>query len=222
MNPYADTASRAAHLAAREALPWLLNGSLDSVERRADQAHVQACAVCREELEMLRALRNAGACHADPSFDTERALARILPRLDVPGTGMPQMGTAPGLLQRWHRRLAANEGRWLRRAMLAQGALIAALLVALTWPGAPGDGPYRVLGASAHEQARLIVVFRPDTTERELRRILRGSGVRIVDGPTMTDAYVVSANGSASAAVARLRAESAVTLAEPLGPERRP
>jgi hypothetical protein len=219
MNVYADAASRAAHRAAREALPWLLNGSLDSVERDAVQAHVQSCVVCREELEMLRALRRAGSLHPVPSFDPERALARMLPRIDDIATGPPQKGAAPGMLQRWRERLAANDGTWLRRATLAQSAVIASLLVALIWPAAPGNDAYHVLGASAHPQARLIVVFRPDTTERELRRILRSSGLRIVNGPTVTDAYLVNANGSAGAAVVRLRAEPAVLLAEPLGPE---
>jgi cysteine synthase len=63
-------------------------------------------------------------------------------------------------------------------------------------------------------------VFKPDTTEREMRRILQASGARVVDGPTVTDAYVLALPAAqAPAALARLRAEPAVTLAQALGTE---
>lgn len=217
MNPHADPASDAAHRAASDALPWLLNGSLGGGERDAVQAHVEACAACRDELEMLRALRQAGSDMPLPAFDPERGLARLLPRLEV----RKPAPSRPGLLARWREHLAANEGSWLRGAMVAQGAVIAVLLAALVRPTAE-TAPYRVLGAHAPAQASLVVVFRPDTTESELRRIVRASGARIVGGPTVTDAYLLSTEGKAASAVASLRAEHAVTLAEPLGPEGQP
>ncbi len=219
MNPHADTARAAAHRAARESLPWLLNGSLGGEEREAVQLHLQSCAACRDELAQLQALKLAAHDGAVPVIDPERALARILPRLDARPVPKPQ---PPGLLRRWRARLAANERAWLRGAMVAQAAVIAGLLLALARPGAVDTAPYRVLGAHAQEHVALVVVFKPQTTEAELRRIARASGVRIVDGPTVTDAYLVSAHGSAAAALARLRAEPSVALAEPLAPEGRP
>ena len=70
--------------------------------------------------------------------------------------------------------------------------------------------------------ARLVVTFRPDTTEAELRRIVRGSGARIVGGPTVTNAWLIGADGQLDPVLARLRAEPAVTLAEPLSMDGRP
>lgn len=217
MNPQADT--DAAHRAAFDALPWLLNGSLGGQERDAVQAHVQSCAACRDELDMLRALRAAGQDSAVPVIDPDTALARILPRLDARPVPKPQ---PPGLLQRWRARVAANERSWLRGAMVAQAVVIAGLLLALARPDGFAAAPYRVLGARAPEHAALVIVFKPQTTESELHRIVRASGVRIVDGPTVTDAYLVSVNGSTATALARLRAEPAVALAEPLQPEGQP
>ena len=221
MKPHADTSAHMTHRAARESLPWLLNGSLDDAEQDAVQAHLRVCADCRQELDMLRVLRAAAHDGAGPACDPERALARLLPRLDAAPPAASQPG-APGLLQRWRGRLAANERSWLRGAVLAQGLLLAALLVALARPGGHDEGAYRTLGANARAEARLVVVFRPDTSERELRRIVRAGGMRIVDGPTVTDAYLLDGGGDLGPALSRLRAEPAVTLAETLGPEHRP
>jgi hypothetical protein len=64
-------------------------------------------------------------------------------------------------------------------------------------------------------------MFRPETPERELRRIVRDSGGHLAGGPTAGDAWLVD-GGDARAVLARLRAEPAVTLAEPLGAEGQP
>jgi tRNA A22 N-methylase len=62
-----------------------------------------------------------------------------------------------------------------------------------------------------------VVVFQPNTSERELRRILQARNARVVDGPTVTDAYLISVpDASRAQALQALRAESAVKLAEPL------
>jgi hypothetical protein len=66
-------------------------------------------------------------------------------------------------------------------------------------------------------QAALVVTFKPDTSERELRRIVRASGARIVGGPTVTDAWLLGTEEAPAPVLARLRAEPAVTLAETLG-----
>ena len=79
------------------------------------------------------------------------------------------------------------------------------------------------LGAAPAAQGQAVVVFRPETPEGELRRIVRASGARIVGGPTVTDAWVLAVPEAQGASLlARLRAEPAVLLAEPLAREGRP
>jgi outer membrane lipopolysaccharide assembly protein LptE/RlpB len=103
--------------------------------------------------------------------------------------------------------------------MAAELAVIIALATALL---ATGDGPtpYRTLGArnaTTTGTATLVVVFDPSTTESDLRRILREAGVRIADGPTQANAYVLRvATGRQGEAVRTLRAEPAVVLVEQL------
>jgi hypothetical protein len=239
MNPHRDRAT-ARHAEVQDVLPWLANGTLAGTELERVRAHVETCADCRADLAALRTVRAADP-GLDLDFDPDRALARLLPRLDdavaVDDDGaLPTCAPAaapavepaikaPGLLQRWRERFAANDGAWLRAAVAAQCGVIAVLAVLLARPAAHLDTPdaYRVLGAGgANGAARLVVTFRPDTPERELRRIVRASGGRIVGGPTVTDAWLVGADGQAAPVLARLRAEPAVTLAEPLSMDGRP
>jgi hypothetical protein len=234
MNSPIDRAT-ARHAEAQDALPWLANGTLAGTELERVQAHVETCADCRADLAALRTVHAAGPGPA-LDFDPDRALARLLPRLDdaaaVDDDGaLPAcapvaepIAPAPGLLRRWRERFAANDGAWLRVAVAAQCGVIAVLAVLLARPAAHEDADaYRVLGAGgANGMARVVVTFRPDTPERELRRIVRASGGRIVGGPTVTDAWLVGADGQAAPVLARLRAEPAVTLAEPLTMDGRP
>jgi hypothetical protein len=222
MKPYS-------HPAAQDVLPWLANGTLAGTELERVQAHVETCADCRADLALLRTVHAAGPAPG-LEFDPDRALARLMPRLDAAPVeedapvpcAVPE---APSLLQRWRDRLAANDRTWLRAAVAAQFCAIAVLGALLARPAAQPDAAhdYRVLGAAgANGAARLVVTFRPDTTEAELRRIVRGSGARIVGGPTVTNAWLVGADGQLTPVLARLRAEPAVTLAEPLSLDGRP
>ena len=63
----------------------------------------------------------------------------------------------------------------------------------------------------------VIVVFRPDVRESEMRRLLKDNDARLVDGPTAANAYVLHIpDAERGAALARLHSDTAVVLAEPL------
>jgi hypothetical protein len=73
-----------------------------------------------------------------------------------------------------------------------------------------GDGGARRATASRAGRARLAVVFRPDTPEHELRRIVRANGARIVGGPTTADAWLLATCGEPAQVLLCLYAEAAV------------
>ncbi|MGJ7918619.1 S8 family serine peptidase, partial [Massilia sp. LXY-6] len=192
--------------------------------------HLRSCAQCREDLDLLHAVRAAGPGPA-PDCDPERAWARMLPRIEAspapaagaPAAGAPAAGApAAGVPVRWRDRVAANDRSWLRRAVALQCCLIAVLAALLLRPA--DEAAYRGLGAAPAVQSGIVVMFRPDTPERELRRIVRASGAHLADGPTAAEAWVLGLpdGGDPARALARLRAEPAVVLAEPLGTEQRP
>jgi hypothetical protein len=111
-------------------------------------------------------------------------------------------------------RLVQARAGWLGAGMAAALAVVVAG-VSL----APSEPPaeYRALAAAAPANADLVVIFRPETTERQMRQVLEASGARLVDGPTATDGYLLRAPpGGRDAALKTLRASGLTVLAEPL------
>jgi hypothetical protein len=233
MNSHLARPEPAVHQAVQQLLPWLLAGTLDSAELAMTQRHLQACARCQADLAWHRKLGAAAAAAPDAGFDADRGFAQLLPRLGPrsgphPGPQTSSSSSSPiAVLDRWRKAAAANSA-WLKWTALAQLAAIGvlSLLLARPWNDAAG---YRAMGGpgggSTAGAADAVVVFRPDTPEREIRRILQAGGARVVDGPTVTGAYVLALPlppSQAAAALARMRAEYAVTLAQPLADGQRP
>ena len=200
----------AAHKVADVLLPWFVNGTLEKDELAFVQEHLSACARCQREVQWLRELR-AACVEGEATPGASTVFRNLRRQLDEPRAGRGKGGSLPRL---WKR--APSWSRW---AMAAQLAVIVALGAALV-PATDGPALYRTLGArnaAAPTTGSLVVVFDPTTTESDLRRILRKAGVRVADGPTETNAYVlkVAAERRVEAAQA-LRAEPAVVLVEQL------
>ena len=82
---------------------------------------------------------------------------------------------------------------------------------------APSAAYHTLSAATASRAGNLIVVFRPETPERDLRADLRESGARLVGGPTDADAYVVWVPDARRPTVlAALRRRRDIVLAEPI------
>ncbi|MYM67035.1 hypothetical protein GTP45_09365 [Pseudoduganella sp. FT55W] len=199
-----------AHQAVQELLPWYASSQLAADEARRVRQHLQECAQCRHELEWEHGMRAEAAATGDTlpdGVDMERALAKLMPALG------PQERTAAPLP--WWRMAAANQPGWLRWAVAAQCVLIIGLAALLLRPQPAAE--YHVLGAGSASGANLVVVFQPNTSERELRSLLQAQNARVIDGPTVTDAYLLSVPTERRAqALQALRGASAVKLAEPL------
>lgn len=62
-------------------LPWYVNGTLDEAEHGRIQRHIEECAECRDNAEVLgdvrRAVRNGSPAPLVPSPDKERLLAAL-------------------------------------------------------------------------------------------------------------------------------------------------
>lgn len=200
------------HQALQELLPLLVNGTLAGEQLAKVSAHLRDCAQCRQDVEWQRSL--AAAAPALPEgLDMERALGRLMPRLEArPAAPAPLQG----LRKTWSAR------GWMPWALAGQTALIAVLAVLALAP-AERQADYRVLGAAkAAAGGDMVVAFRPDATLADLQRLARANDVRVVDGPTVTGAYVLQAGAARQAqVVAAFRADGAVLLAEPLAPGER-
>ena len=200
------------HAAAWPLLPWHAAGRLDGADALLVTAHLRTCEACRAELAWQRQLHaaadTAGQATAVP--DVDAAFARLLPRLDegtVPAGRQPGKPGALAALMAWLGRIPA----------LPAAALATALIVLTVSLPAGRDPAYRTLGPVPEAAGNTTVVFRPDTAAGDVRRILAATGAAAVHGPTVAGAYVLEIGPARRAdALARLRAEPAVLMAEPL------
>jgi len=204
------------HRDTAELLPWLVNGTLDGGERERVESHLAQCVTCRRELEAVRALQAALASdERDPAVAS--ALARLHARLDEDEAGYRPRRLLHMLMRRWREARPA-----VRRTLAAQCALILVLAGALGIVIASSSPPpalYRTLGdtptATSGRQG-IVVVFKGEHAEQEIRRLLVSLNARVVDGPSSMGAYRLELRkGGQQEALALLRADPAVAFAEP-------
>ena len=190
---------RDTHEQAQMLLPWRVNGTLEPGEAALLEAHLAECEECREDLAAELAMRRLYA-----AMPVEGVPERSLPVL--PGNVSP--------LRNLRQRLSTRWGRAVPAAMAAAAAV--ALIVVLA-PSEP-EGEFRLLGSDAAEQTgNAIVLFSPDTAQRDMRAALERAGARLVDGPTASGAYIVRVPETArDTALAELRELPHVVLAEPV------
>ena len=220
MSDHIVTLDTSTHQAVQELLPWFVTETLEGDEHALVQEHLQVCSQCQADVDWHRKLHAVGIPLPSAAPDVESALARLLPRLDAAPQMMPAARSTPIVLVRsalaeFLRNLARGDGQWMRWALAAQFALIVGLTTMLaSFSG--NDAAYRVLGARS-SAGNVVVMFKPETSEQELRRILQANGARVVDGPTVTDAYLLSVpDAQVAGAVAALRSQHAVALVESL------
>ncbi len=200
------------HDTVQKLLPWHVNGTLAADEAARVEAHLQQCAECREDLDAEHGLARDVALlplHVDEGWQ-----AMALRIGDAPASANEGVS---GLLRR---RIPAG---WAVGGAIAASIALTLAAVSLRQPSV-ADQTFHTLGSPASSKAgQLVVLFRPDTSERQMRALLAAQGARVVDGPTAAGAYVLRVDGrSPSDAIGALRLSDQVVLAEPLTSDGRP
>jgi anti-sigma factor RsiW len=203
------------HAVVQRLLPWYLTGRLETDEHDTVEAHLAQCPECRAALETERQWQLLQPGHG-ARVDVEDGWARMRARLG--GDAMP----APSPVRRrrawlppaWRAGVGPRARAWAAPALLSV-ALLAATVFTLRPP--PLAAEYHTLAAPAEAGATAVVRFRPDATEAQIRQGLKDSGARLVDGPTVSDAYVVRLpREHYAAALDKLRKAPGVALVEAL------
>ncbi len=198
----------AAHREAQQLLPLLAGGTLTPEQQARVDEHLRHCAHCREDAALERRMR-AAPPEAPAGLDPERALARLMPRLDPP-RARPASPTLVARVRDWF------GGGWMPWALAGQGALIAALVLP-SMMGSDTDAYRGLSGGPTAAPGNVIVVFRADAQLGQVQRALHAHGARMVDGPTATGAYVLAVPPARQAQlIAQLKADGGVELAEAL------
>jgi anti-sigma factor RsiW len=194
------------HRETRDLMPWLVTGRLEADEQARVEAHLATCDECAHTLKAERAL--AGAV-AELPIATGIGWAAMRDRLDAAAR---HTAILPPPAPRW--RIGMKQ---IGVVLAAQAALLAAA-VSITVRTIGPVAPYHALGsAPVTTGGNVIVVFRPDLRESDMRRLLKDSDARLVDGPTAANAYVLRVpDAERTDALTRLRSDASVVLAEPI------
>lgn len=208
-----------AHTEAQRLLPWFVNGTLKDEELARIELHLRECADCRREADGLRQLQAAFSDTA-PSVDATQSFLRLRRRIEASRVRRP-LPRLESIRRTW-----ASTSPWMRWAVAAQFTAIVVLGGLLFVDDRPatyrtlGDAAVSGQGAASDSPDKLVVVFDPQISEAQMRRLLRASGARIVDGPTDTGAYVLVVPARRAATVREaLQAAHGVTLVERLTPD---
>jgi anti-sigma-K factor RskA len=204
-------------------LPWYVNGSIGEQDRQRVDAHLSACADCRNDLAQEQRVYRAMTAETAVEYMPAASLKRLQARLDgisVPEANSPANAAADA-------RSAAAPGRrfmrWpgLMAASIAVMAVALSLLAADRWlrlRGTPAQpNYYTVTTAAPRPQGEVIrAVFSPTITLVELQSILDEAQLRIVSGPTEAGVYSLAAKSGrpVSSSLALLREHAKVRFAE--------
>jgi hypothetical protein len=193
-----------AHDEAEELRPWYAIGQLDPADRETVERHLASCARCQRQLAVERQLIEQVRA-LDLSVDS--GWARLRARID----GRVRPGSA-------FTRIVRDLWDMLRRPTVAAlaAAQVAFLVVAAAVLTPVSRPEYQALGsAEAPAAANVIVMFRSDATEQDIRDLLRASEAALVGGPTAADAYLLHVRPERrSAAIAKLQSADSVQLAQ--------
>ena len=200
------------HDAVQQLLPWHVNGTLSAEETVRVEAHLAECEECRHDLACERELAREVALLPLDVDESWQAMTMRLPEQIANDDG-PR-------LPRFSR---SGPVGWAVGGALAASVVFAVAIIGLQQPLAPSQTFHTLGSTGGAASGQVIVLFRPDTTEQQMRTLLAAQRASVVDGPTAAGAYVLRVDGRSPAdVIGALRQSSEVVLAEPIASDGRP
>jgi hypothetical protein len=214
-------------------LPWYVNDSIDEVQRRRVDAHLEQCAICREylarELRVFQGMNIESPIQYMPTASLKRFQAR-LDGVSCAGEGVvvnDGEAVSNGEVVNRGRKWAGNPRRRRAAWVGLMAASVAVIAVAIGLLATDRLIQFRVRSSApsyytvtdsrpSAPEVVIRAVFAPTITLVELQALLDEAQLRIVSGPTEAGVYSLAANSRrpARSSLALLRTHPAVRFAE--------
>lgn len=202
-------------------IPWYVNDTLADHERQRVDAHVGACAPCRDDLAVHKRIFEGIDAQPALNYMPVASLRRLQARLDA----AQAQAVSPQLPPLEPVRSTSPWRGWMA-ASIATMAVAIGLLAADKWVQfeARANQPnYRTVTSAAPRPRGEVIraVFSPSITLVQLQSILDEAQLKIVSGPTEAGVYSLASNSSLTvrSSLALLRLHSTVRFAEATLPE---
>lgn len=203
------------HQDASELLPWYVNGTLGDEERARLDAHLEACASCREDLrfeqQVHAGLHAPGGVEYMPAASLKKLQARLDGAPAVPPVSAPAQPRT-GRRMPWAGLMAASVA-----ALAVAVSMVAAQRLLQRAPSELPGSYYTVTATTRRPPDEVIrAVFAPELTLEQLQGVLDGAQLRIVSGPSEAGVYSLASTSSqpVAASLTTLRRDPAVRFAE--------
>lgn len=191
------------HEALTGLIPWYVKGKLNDAEKQAVALHLQSCAICRNEIAACQNLTQTMAQNAASWKPSAAHFAGILAEVDKLETPLINDKISASSLKStgfFHaiKTVFSATPKPVRWTLALQTFAVATLVAILMLPRLlmiqPTE-PYKTLSdvkAPVSSQGKLItLVFKDETTAKEINRILLQNHLLIRNGPSSLGAYVV-------------------------------
>ena len=191
--------------AARDLIPWYVNGTLSADERAAVDHYASTSNAFRQAIKEERRLMSAMLARDDQATSDQSQWERLAGRITMPEA----QNTAPAAKKR---RVAL---RWPALRVIGLGSGVVALLavVILLRPASPDDATFRTLTTESLATGVLRVKPVADVTPEQLNALFEIEGLTLVDGPSPTGIYTLQPAQDTPLAEAAARLTSAPQIA---------
>ena len=202
-------------------IPWYVNDTLEDHQRERVDSHVSACALCRNDLGVHKAIFEGIGAQPALDYMPVASLKRLQARLDA----VQAQGDSAQMAPLEPLRSGSPWRGWIAASIAAMAVAIG-VLAADRWVQFEARGAranyHTVTSAAPRPRDEVIrAVFSPTITLVQLQSLLDEAQLKIVSGPTEAGVYSLASNSTLTvrSSLALLRQHATVRFAEATSPE---
>jgi hypothetical protein len=168
-------------------LPWYINESLNADEKTLVEAHLKHCQWCQQALANERLMIKG----IEPNIqvpNVDDAFVKMMNRIE--STSSTTTKNTSSLFQQIRKKWFSPVSIPMAWLVLPQFAVLLIIVLSLT-DLLKNEANYQALSNGSAINSNVVIIFKSKATLAEVTGTLQRYDARIVDGPTVTNAYLL-------------------------------